>query len=394
MNIRNHFILYLFAIVILVSALQADQLLGVFRENPSESQKSKIILFPQTAGVQTQPEAGWYQKTSAWLRVAIGWEKAQKSILEPYQNDKVRLFIRSYTNYGRSELEKGLVRAGRYLPMIRKTFKAHGLPADLSYLALIESNLNPFARSPKQAVGMWQFTLPTARSFGLRVERGWYDERLDPELSTIAAAKLLGFLFDKYESWELALAAYNSGEGRVDKALAQASCLGFPVKFEELTLPRETRDYVPAFMAMALIYNDLGKHGFEPVKYLRIPTTETLRGPFHTSLSEVAKRVGSSKKHLTRLNPSWRHGYIPRLSKGDILLRLPNGTGSKLISSMESAPLPPPKVVVHRVVRGETLTHISRRYGITLYRLASANNLRNKNRLRPGQPLIIPTKSI
>ncbi|MDH5752726.1 MAG: lytic transglycosylase domain-containing protein, partial [Deltaproteobacteria bacterium] len=181
--------------------------------------------------------------------------------LELYRTETVHDMIRFLLEKRPDIITQGFQRSGRYLPMIRSIFRQEGLPLELSYLAAVESNFHPLARSSQNAMGLWQLMSSTARRFGLTVNAPWYDERLDPELSTRAAARLLKYLHDKYGSWELALAAYNAGEGRVNRAIRTARANGMATDYWSLPLPRETRGFVPTFLAMAEIHGNPEMYG-------------------------------------------------------------------------------------------------------------------------------------
>ena len=309
-----------------------------------------------------------------------------------YQNATVRKFKRFYLGTRRKAFERGLDRAHEYIPMIQSIFREEGLPLDLAYLSVVESNLDPLAWSPKWAAGLWQFMPRTARRFGLRVTP-WYDERLDPVLSTRAAAWLLHYLYDRFGEWELALAAYNAGEGRVNRAIRQNRARGWGVDYWNLPLPLETRRYVPAFLAVAAVYNDLEGHGFAPIRNHQVSRWESVWGEFYTTLAEIARRIGIGEAELVALNPAWKQGAIPLVQNSEVLLRLPLGFKKRLIAAMSGAPFTPPRVLTHTVMAGETLSHISRQYGVRLSELLMANEIRNRHFLRRGQELVIPLKS-
>ncbi|MCH8844375.1 MAG: transglycosylase SLT domain-containing protein [SAR324 cluster bacterium] len=308
-----------------------------------------------------------------------------------YQNATVRKFKRFYLETRRAAFERGLDRAHEFIPMIQSIFREEGLPVDLAYLSVVESNLDPLAWSPKWAAGLWQFMPPTARRFGLRVTP-WYDERLDPVLSTRAAAWLLHYLYDRFGEWELALAAYNAGEGRVNRAIRHNRDRGRGVDYWNLPLPLETRRYVPAFLAVAAVYNDLEGHGFAPIRNRQVSRWEAVWGEFYTTLAEIARRIGVGEAELVALNPAWKQQAIPPVQNSEVLLRLPVGFKERLTAAMSGAPFTPPRVLTHIVTAGDTLSHISRQYGVRLSELLRANEIRNRHFLRRGQELVIPLK--
>ncbi|MEE8395311.1 MAG: transglycosylase SLT domain-containing protein, partial [bacterium] len=269
-------------------------------------------------------------------------------------------------------------------------FAEEGLPLELAYLAAVESNFNHHARSRARATGLWQFMYYTARRFGLRVSYPWYDERLDPELSTRAAARFLVRLHDVYDSWELALAAYNAGEGRVNRALRRARRKGKKTDYWSLHLPAQTREYVPAFMAVAMLYRSATARGLtrplpEPPRVI-----DTVEVDFASSLAEVAHRLNLPLKEMVRLNPAWRRGYIPAGLKGGVALRLPLGMKTAFFALANKQPAAPIPWLTHRVEVGETLAKIARGYGVSIAEIRSVNPIPNRNFLAIGQRLIIP----
>ncbi len=307
-----------------------------------------------------------------------------------YENKEVREYLRLFQDEYRNVFERGLRRSGKYLPMIHAIFAEAGLPPELAYLAAVESNFNPRARSSARAMGLWQFMAPTARRFGLRVRYPWYDERLDPDLSTQAAARLLIYLHKVYHSWELALAAYNAGEGRVNRALRRARRRGTSTSFWHLQLPPQTRAYVPAFMALTRLYQDPDRYGFSHVDIEPPLLTETLEVDFSTSLVEVATRLEVPVREMVRLNFAWRRGYIPSTFEGKAVLRLPVGMKRPLLDSMASEPVKSIPWLTHKVEEGETLSRIAEGYGLAMKEIISVNPLTNRHFLAIGQELLIP----
>jgi len=222
----------------------------------------------------------------------------------------VRQFV-SYFAHGRGRevMEAGFRRSVRYRELARRTFKEEGVPTDLIWLAQIESGWNPYALSWASARGIWQFVPATGVRFGLS-QNYWVDERSDPEKSTRAAAKYLKFLGVRYRgNWELALAAYNSGEGTVDSAIARSGSRDF-WQLRSGFLPQETRNYVPAILAVMTIAKSPQKYGFEiPPAYRERYATQLVAK--QTDLRVLAKKIGVPYTSLQDLNPSLQRGVTP-----------------------------------------------------------------------------------
>ncbi|CAM3228613.1 LysM peptidoglycan-binding domain-containing protein [Rhodothermus bifroesti] len=288
-------------------------------------------------------------------------------------------------------LLRWLSRAETYFPMIEQIFAEEGLPDELKYLAMIESGLNPRARSRAGAVGMWQFMAGTARLYDLQITP-WVDERMDPEKSTRAAARHLKDLYAMFGDWHLALAAYNAGAGRVQRALNQAARQPRQTSrsFWDIYtyLPRETRNYVPMFIATALLASNPATVGLTPepgprYEYDYVP----IYGMF--SLEEIAQMAGTDVLTLRALNPELRTNMLPP-TRGPYFIRLPLGSYARFAE--EYARLPETRkqpVTTYTVQRGDVMSTIARRFGVSVSALMRANGLRSTV-VHPGQRLIIP----
>ena len=224
------------------------------------------------------------------------------------------------------KLRRGLGSAARYMGIIRREFRAVGVPLALGFLPIIESNFSLSAVSPARAVGIWQFTAPTAQRYGLVVNRE-IDERRDPEKATRAAAHLLRDLYDRFARWDLAIAAYNAGPGTVDRALsARPGATDFWGLADRL--PGETRAYVPKVLATALIASRPGDFGLADVDHetpLRYDTALVLQ---RLDIGTIATLCGSTREAVAELNPSLRRGVVPAVDEG-YPVRLPHGTGKR-----------------------------------------------------------------
>lgn len=307
-------------------------------------------------------------------------------------NEHVRFFLdRFQTGYRRAITESRLARSGRYLPMILDIFKEKGLPEELVFTAMIESGFNPVAVSRAGAKGLWQFMAPTARLYGLRVDR-WLDERLDPEKSTVAAANYLRDLYTVFGSWDLAQAAYNAGEVRVQRAIQGTGTRDFWVLHRRSPhLLPETKNFVPAIHAATLIGRQPEQYGFtvvpeEPVRYDVVTVPKGIR------LLRLAGLSGVTLADLEQLNPElWQKQTPP---DAPYELKIPLGTAGAMQAAveMDTAPrriAPAPRVGVHVVQAGDTVWRIARHYGVSTAQLARWNGLERPDRIFPGERLRI-----
>jgi membrane-bound lytic murein transglycosylase D len=287
-----------------------------------------------------------------------------------------------------------LERAHTYFPMIEQIFREEGIPEELKYLAMIESGLNPTARSRARAVGMWQFVAATGRAYGLKVDN-WVDERRDPEKATRAAARHLKDLYEIHGDWHVALAGYNCSPRCINRARSNARKAGSsnPGYWEMYRfLPRETRGYVPNLVATAIMLSDPDAYGIRPespgfrYEYELVP----IRGSL--ALSDVARMAGTDVATIRHLNPSLLRNHLPP-SRDPFPLRLPIGTSEAFLLAYAELPaeaLKPPGE--HVVKRGNTLGAIASQYGVSVSRLKADNNLRS-DIIRVGQRLVVPVSS-
>jgi membrane-bound lytic murein transglycosylase D len=301
---------------------------------------------------------------------------------------RVRHFVEGFCGSQRDFFERALARSGKYVPLMAAILRQEGLPENLVYLALIESGFSSYAYSRAQALGPWQFIQSTALRYGLKIDP-WVDERRDPVLSTRAAAGYLKDLYERFGEWFLAAAAYNAGEGRVGTALQRSRANDFwLLREEQKYLKLETRDYVPKFIAAALIAGAPEKYGFEDVDYEAPLAYDevTIHSPLR--LQTVARLANTDVNIIKDLNPALLRNFTPPADEG-FTLRLPAGSGPAFLTAYERLPAANKiQLSLHRVGKGETLSSIAKRYSQSVSRLLKENALKSW-RVRPGQELLI-----
>jgi peptidoglycan lytic transglycosylase D len=304
-------------------------------------------------------------------------------------NERVLRYVELFQTRLREFLTEGLERGAQYLPMIQSVFRAEGLPLDLAYVPLIESAFKPTALSRAKAKGVWQFMSGTGLENGL--QHDWYiDERSDPEKATLAAAKYFKSLFKMFDDWHLAMASYNGGPGRMERAIKRSGQSDFwTLSATSRYLPRETRNYVPMILAAVIIAKNPVKYGFE-VAPLALPTVETVEMPPAVDLRRVAEWAAISVEDLQRLNPELRRWTTPIRGAG-YTLTVPEGTSGVIQARLAAAdPATLNALQWHVVKRGETLTTIARKLRVSRTDLAEANYLKASSAVAVGQKLLIP----
>jgi membrane-bound lytic murein transglycosylase D len=339
------------------------------------------------------------------LDVSASSESQPAWDLPNLDHPRVDYFTSMFTSRKKGEFEKYLARSGKYAPMISKKLEQRGMPQDLIYLAMIESGFNPKAYSPAAASGLWQFIGETGKRYGLEINRA-VDERNDPEKATDAALTYLEELHDRFGSWYLAAAAYNTGENRVARIMREetGSEKGNENSYYEIwdRLPRETRDYVPLMIAAARIGKEPARYGFEdvemeaPLEYDEVVVTPS------SSISAIAEAAGTTVAEVKRLNPQLKLARTRNDEKS--VVRIPSGSGDSFASSWSSvsarhealakaearkAPVRTASTKRYTVRRGDNLSTIARRHGTTVVALQRANGMRN-SRIRAGSVLKIP----
>ena len=319
-------------------------------------------------------------------------------------NIYVKRYIDVYTKRRRQQVSRMIGLSNYYFPLFEETLDRYNIPLELKYLAIVESALNPLARSRVGATGLWQFMYSTGKLNGLQVS-SYIDERSDPLKSTEAACKYLSQLYTIFGDWNLVLAAYNSGPGNVNKAIRRS---GGKTNYWEIRpfLPRETAGYVPAFIAVNYIMNHAADHYIYPTEIKpSYFNTDTINIKERISLEQVAELVDVDLANLEFLNPAYRYKVIPKKKEGHHILVLPASKMGLFIANEDSIyqiarndfakkKVELPKYVEmndrirHRVRSGEFLGYIARKYGVSVRSIKRWNGLRSDN-LRVGQRLTI-----
>lgn len=321
------------------------------------------------------------------------------SIIEMPFNEIVKKHIEAYTTRLRNKVSFILAAANFYMPLFEEALDTYDLPLELKYLPIIESALNPTALSRQRASGLWQFMLKTGKIYGLE-NNSLVDERRDPIKSTWAAARYLKDLYNIYKDWNLVLAAYNCGPGNVNKAIRRA---GGATDYWEIYpfLPKETRGYVPGFIAANYVMNYYCEHGICPMETQLPETSDTIHIHKDLNLNQVAGVCNIDIEQLRSLNPQYKKDIVPGNSK-PYILRLPNNTANQFIELQDSIYaykanqyLTKRKTVAvnenntgkgntgnatyHKIRQGDNLGKIAAKYGTTVNQLRKLNNLKGNN---------------
>jgi membrane-bound lytic murein transglycosylase D len=245
-------------------------------------------------------------------------------------NTKVKWWINYYQTAGRHWFRTWLERSNAYLPQMQRVLAEKGMPQDLAYVAMIESGFSPQATSTAEAVGYWQFIAPTANRYGLRTT-WWLDERRDFTKSTTAASRYLSDLFRQFGSWYLTAAAYNMGEGRMQKLVNRYHTNNYWILSKRADFPDETKQYIPKLLAAMLIAKAPKLYGFhelnpqEPYRY------DYFAVPGGTDLYNMARAIGVSSAQLVQLNPELIKGFVPSFVNSH-RIRIPKGLQPKVSS--------------------------------------------------------------
>jgi membrane-bound lytic murein transglycosylase D len=375
-----------------------------FREQKFEpsprDELAKLVLTPEEQNVNPEDVADL--------------EVAKNSIDFGFNtNPLIQQFINYYQGRGRSTMESGLRRSGQFMKMARKIFGEEGVPEDITWLGQVESAWRAKAYSSAAASGLWQFIPGTGQRFGLR-QTAWIDERNGFEKATRASARYLKYLARRYNgNWELAMAAYNTGEGNIDRAISRAGRADFWSVYPYIA--QETRNYVPNILATILIAKNPDKYGFRNIRPDAPLSYDTVEVTTPTSLHLIANLTGTSVDYIRMLNPELRRDMTPR---GEAYrVRVPGGRATQFVAQLKNIPAdrrdsaPGSNVIptvwsrakapgsnapaasgltVIKARQGDTIAKIAERSNVSADELARLNGVAADTQLQPGQEIKVP----
>lgn len=364
------------------------------KASPERSNRLAAAMALESAGV-VEADIVTVDRPALAVPVEASWDIEVREYLS---HDRVEYYVRRFTGPSRSTIVTWMQRGRRYEPMIRKTFREHGVPEDMYYLGLVESGYNPHAYSRAAAVGMWQFMTATARGVGLRVD-WWVDERRDPMKSTKAAARFLSSLHEQFGSYYLAAAAYNGGPARISRGLTRYAGRvddsegddQFFALAETRALRRETSNYVPQLIAAAAIEKEAWKYG---IRLENVPpyAYDSVLVPPRTAVAALTFVTGAHLDSLRDHNPHLLRGATP--PDGETWVRVPRGHASAtfatdfmmLPDSVRTAWTPV------KVKKATTITALAKAHGMTSTQLRWYNPKFKGTKLGVGTTINVPTK--
>jgi len=284
-----------------------------------------------------------------------------------------------------------LIRSGKYIEMMKKILRENDVPEEIVFLPLIESGFNPNAYSHARAAGYWQFISATAKRYGLKID-WWKDERRDPVKSTVAAANYLKDLYGMFGSWNLAMAAYNAGEGKIMRAISKTRSDDYWSIVKTEHIKNETKNYVPKFIAASLIANSPEDFGFDdldyhsPLKYDKITITSPL------DIEVIAECSGVSVREIKELNPELRRWCTPP-DVSEYTLRIPEGTKNTFLRNLEDLGDEERFTVdIYTVKKGDTFNTISKKTGVPVEVIYDLNDMEKIIPLTAGGKIYLPPK--
>jgi membrane-bound lytic murein transglycosylase D len=322
--------------------------------------------------------------------------KNSPTILSDYSSNEVavRAVEKNITLFSERIKERfslWLSRSGKYMELMKEILRGENIPEEIVFIPLIESGFNPYACSPARAVGYWQFIASTAKKYGLKIN-WWMDERRDPVKSTMAAANYFKDLYEMFGSWNLAMAAYNAGEGKILKAISKTNTDDYWSLLGTKYIRSETKDYVPKFIAASMIANSPEDFGFQELEYHSPLDYDEVVIELPLDLQVVADCAETTLAVIKELNPELRRWCTPP-DVSEYTLRIPEG---KKDFFFENLSLVPQKerfsIDTYTVKKGDTFKKISRRTGVPVQVVLDLNSMEKIIPLRSGMAIYLPPK--
>ncbi len=351
-------------------------------------------IIPVESEQDLEAELAALEKLGDWSGESSGQTIVPAEIVYDFPvviNKQVEFYLDLFQNRQKKNFQRWLERSSKYLPAIRHELRVAGLPQDLAYLAMIESGYNPSAYSHAHAAGLWQFIRGTGRNYGLRID-SWVDERREPEKATKAAVAYLGALYERFGDWQLAVAGYNAGEGKIERAIKKYNSRDFWELARHSYLRLETKRYVPKLIAAIIIARDPEQYGFSDLNYQDPVQYDLIKVPARTDLKAVAVSASTTVKQLRKLNNELRKNQTPPSAKS-YELKIPVGSHDLVAANLKRLhPVVTTGYKTHKVCAGDTVAKISKRYRISRTTLLKANKL-HSSKLKKGQRLRIPYRT-
>jgi membrane-bound lytic murein transglycosylase D len=318
--------------------------------------------------------------TSLWTRIRLGFGLP----------DVASALVREQEEWYASRpeyIKRTIARSSRYLHYIVEALQKRGMPSEIALLPIIESAYNPVAYSRAHASGIWQFIPSTGKNYGLQ-QNFWYDGRRDVMAATNAALDYLQKLYDMFGSWDLALAAYNWGEGAVGRAIAKNTAMGLATDYQSLTMPQETRYYIPKLQAVKNIIANPAQYGIELAEvpnqpyFVAVPTNKNIDVKLAAKLADVPLQEFMS------LNPAYSRPVIR--ADGGYNLLLPADKADTFRANLESNSQPLVSWQTYTLKSGDTISRVATRHGTSVAQLKQINDLSAHERVGPGSTLLVP----
>ncbi len=360
---------------------------------PADSPALKQIPFGEKTGFSPEklaaPVNDYPVKSPVFLSTADVKQPAIKALYETHgYNNAVQQNLRDFSRF-KNSFNKRLVRSGKYVNQMSDILVNNGLPRELVYLPLIESEFRTDAYSHKKASGPWQIMPRTAKILGLKID-WWIDERRDPEKSTRVAAKYLNYLYKKFGSWNLALAAYNAGEGKIRKALRSSGTTSYWEIRETRFIAGETKNYVPLYIAAAAIAMDPEGFGFKKVEYQRPLEYDEVVINQPMSIDMIARFTGVDERIIKDLNPELRRWCTPP-DVAEYKLRIPKRAKKMFMASVNKTVVQDlMNIRFYQVERGDTVAKIAKKLGASIQRIINMNGLGRSAMIFAGKQIVVP----